>query len=229
MGICSGCHSGCCRSFAVPVTGADILVLMRKKELSFWDFACRWADPEGIIARNHAPQFYFRDDPQMPYVICLMHHESTQFAGTTCCSFLEEDAPTPEKPLGEGRCSIYHERPMACRAFPTRLSQSGTLAILYGTPRSSREGHEVYQLCSRDWEKEDIEPIRQLQDLVIAKFEMDFFRQLATSWNKQPGPWTLFPQFLEMVYANRLQYASEIRERIVLDELPATIPMRRAA
>src|SRR5690606_34649025 len=25
MGLCSGCHAGCCRSFAVPVSGADVL------------------------------------------------------------------------------------------------------------------------------------------------------------------------------------------------------------
>ena len=76
MGICEGCNSGCCRSFAVPITGADIVTIMNGQKVGFWDFVCRWADCDGIIARNHAPQFRFQDDPDTPYVICLMHRES---------------------------------------------------------------------------------------------------------------------------------------------------------
>lgn len=229
MGVCDGCHSGCCRSFAVPVTGADILTIMDQRELSFWDFVCRWADPQGIIARKHAPHFYFRDDPATPYVICLMHRDSKHFEGTTCCQFLEEDAPTPDKPRGEARCTIYHERPMACRVFPTKLHPGGELAILYDAPEYGREGHEVYKLCPRDWEKSDIDTVKQLQDLIVSRYEMLFFHQLADSWNRQPGSWLLFPDFLKLVYESRLQNASEVRERIVLADLPKTIPMRRAA
>lgn len=229
MGVCEGCHSGCCRSFAVPVTGADILTIMNGKGLSFWDFTCRWADPDGIIARKHAPHFHFKDDPATPYVICLIHRDSEHFAGTTRCQFLTEIAPTAETPRGQAHCGIYNERPMACRVFPTKLHPGGELAILYDAPAYGREGHEVYKLCPREWEKSDIDPVRQLQDLIVARYEMMFFQQMATSWNQQPGPWQLFPDFLKMVYENRLQYAHEVSERVVLEDLPQIIPMRRAA
>ena len=229
MGVCEGCHSGCCRSFAVPITGADILTIMQGQNLSFWDFVCRWADPEGIIALKHAPHFYFRDDPATPYVICLMHRESKQFSGTTRCQFLQEQAPTADNSRGTAQCGIYHERPMACRVFPTKLHSAGDLAILYDAPAYGRDGHEIYKLCPRDWEKSDIDPVRQLQDLIVARYEMQFFQQLADSWNRQPEPWQLFPDFLKLVYENRVQYADEEREQAVVDEPPQVIPMRRAA
>ncbi len=86
------CHAGCCRSFAVPVTGADILRIQREQQLSFWDFVCRWEDPESKIARNYAPHFHFADEPDTPFVVCLTHTASQSFPETSKCGFLVEDA-----------------------------------------------------------------------------------------------------------------------------------------
>ena len=61
MAPCQSCHAGCCRSFAVPITGADIVTIERRFGHSFWDFVCRWVDPEGKIARGRVPHFYFAD------------------------------------------------------------------------------------------------------------------------------------------------------------------------
>ena len=221
MSMCTGCHSGCCRSFAIPVTGADILRIETKLGLVFWDFVCRWADPEGRIARKHAPQFYFQDEPQTPFVICLTHEMSPIFEGTTRCKFLVENAPDDEHPMGTAHCGIYDARPGACRAYPTKLNPSEDLAIIYDVPETGRTGSPLYQLCPRPWEPADIDPIQGMQDLVTAKFEMDFFRSLAESWNANPGPWEVFPDFLRIVYAARV-----LRE----NKLPAmTLPMYPSA
>src|SRR5262249_9188123 len=175
------------------------------RKLSFWDFACRWADPHGSIALKYAPHFFFRDQPNTRFVISLVQEQSRVFPGTTRCKFLTEGAQSAEHPLGISQCGIYGERPAACRVFPTRFDHSGELAVIHDVPAAGREGgHPVYQLCPRAWKPEDLDPLQQVQDLVLAKFEMNFFFKLAAAWNERPGDWLLFPDFLQMVYAKRV-------------------------
>jgi Fe-S-cluster containining protein len=220
MNQCATCHAGCCRSFAVPVSGADILQIARAHQISFWDFVWRWADPHGLVARKYAPHFYFRDEPETPFTICLKPRESTSHPGTTCCTFLVEGAPTAERPLGISSCGIYDDRPSACRAFPTRLNQSGELAVLHDVPVTARPGgHEAYRLCERPWQPFELDPIRQVQALVVAQFEMKFFWKVAEGWNQNPGDWSAFPEFLELVYANRVCDAETAEQ---LDSTAAT-------
>jgi len=222
MNPCESCHAGCCRSFAVPVTGADILRIEQQLNLTFWDFACRWADPEGKIAQNYAPHFHFRDEPAVPFVICLLHADSQFLKGTTKCRFLTECAPDKEHPLGTARCGIYHQRPAACRAFPTKFNETGELAIIYPVPERGRGGNEpAYSLCPRPWEPADLNPIQTVQDLVVAKYEMNFFTQLAKLWNRDPRDWEVFPDFLRAVYSQR------VAVEVVEDEEPQHLPLRR--
>ena len=205
MSVCESCHAGCCRSFAVPVTGADVLRIERDLGLTFWQFACRWADPNGSIARKYAPHFHFADEPQTPFVICLQHAASQFLTGTTRCQFLTECAPDPEHPLGVARCGIYASRPAACRVFPTRLNETAELAIIYDVPPRGRVSDDpAYDLCPRQWEPADLDPLDTLQSLVVAKYEMAFFHQLAQMWNRAPRPWNLFPDFLRLAYAGRV-------------------------
>jgi Fe-S-cluster containining protein len=205
MSQCSTCHAGCCRSFAIPVTGADILTLMTQRGLSFWDFVCRWADPSGAIAQRFAPHFRFPDDPNTPYVICLSHTYSQNFPGTTMCRFLDEGEKTSEYPLGIAKCSVYLDRPMTCRAYPTQLNEAGDQAEFYPVPEYGRGNRTpAYKLCPGPWSTEDFDPIQQLQSLVVARYEMKFFHLLARSWNEQPGAWEVFPEFLQLVYSARI-------------------------
>ncbi|HUG92049.1 MAG TPA: YkgJ family cysteine cluster protein [Planctomycetaceae bacterium] len=205
MGPCETCHAGCCRSFAVPLTGADILRIERELRLDFWQFACRWADPHGKIARNHAPHFRFSDDPRTPFVVCLMHAESHFLDGTTKCRFLMECAPDESHSRGVARCGIYGSRPGACRAFPMALDDTGELVVLRDVPPRGRVGHDpAYELCPRPWEPADVDPLFAVQDLVVVAHEMSFFRRLAEVWNRRPQSWLVFPDFLRLVYANRV-------------------------
>ena len=215
---CVGCHAGCCRSFAVPVTGADVLRIERDLNLSFWDFGCRWADPEGKIARKYAPHFFFSDEPKTPFVICLRHEASATFPDTTKCRFLVETPPTAEKPLGQGSCGIHPSRPSACRAFPTKFNPTGELVVLHDVPARGRaQDHPAYTLCPRPWRPDEIDPLQAPQDLAVAKYEMDFFHSVAGLWNRVPRAFGLFPDFLRLVYGNRV-----LRE----PEAPAATPGR---
>jgi hypothetical protein len=103
------------------------------------------------------------------------------------------------------RCGIYHQRPAACRAFPTKLNETGELAIIHPVPERGRGGTDpAYELCPREWEPADLDPIGTVQDLVVAKYEMQFFSQLSKIWNRAPRDWELFPEFLHAVYAGRV-------------------------
>lgn len=205
MNICESCHGGCCRSFAVPLTGADIIRVERSLGLDFWDFVCRWTDPNGSIARKYAPHVRFSDDPHTDYVICLRHEESSYLRGTTKCRFLVECEPDQEHPLGTARCGIYAARPAACRAFPTKFNADSELAVIYDVPQRGREDSEpAYELCPRPWEPSDVDPITTYQELAVARAEMEFFKGVAQIWNRNPRSWQVFPEFLRLVYSNRI-------------------------
>lgn len=203
---CHSCHAGCCRAYAIPLTGADVLRLARSTRLSFWDFACRWADPEGIIAGDYAPHLRFADEPATLFVLCLLQEPSRVFADTGKCRFLEETLPDSDHPLGTGRCGVYEARPAACRVFPLRMQASSLLTVLGDVPAHGRpaDGGPAYQLCSRRWEPGDIDPVQGPQDVAAAKFEAEFFFQVAAAWNQRPGHWQAFPEFLQLVYEQRI-------------------------
>ncbi len=231
---CVGCHAGCCRSFAAPISGADIIRIENRLGLDFWDFVCRWADPTGRIAGNHAPHFRFEDDADTPFVIGLMHRDSAYLSGTTKCRFLVECPPDDEHPLGVARCGIYDTRPAVCRAFPGKLSDDGDLVVLSDISSHGRDDRQpVYQLCPKPWEPADVDPIQLTQDVILCRYEMAFFTQVAALWNRNLRPWSVFPDFLRMVYRERVvtQSALDALERqSATVKFPGTeTPQRRAA
>lgn len=224
MSPCESCHAGCCRSFAIPLTGADVIRIERGLNLEFPEFVCRWADPDGIIANNYAPHLFFEDEPETPFVLALMHHESVFFPGTTKCQFLVEGQPDAEHPNGEARCGIYDSRPAACRVFPVRFNDTCELAVINDVPERSRNGEsDVYDLCPRAWEPADIDPVNAIEHLVVARHEMQFFHRIAATWNQQARPWELFPTFLHMIYDNRVVRDDTGSSASQSDEEPDTI------
>ncbi len=222
MGMCENCHAGCCRSYAIPIIGADVIRLERESNLTFWEFACRWADPQGEIAGNYAPHFHFQDEPSTPFVICLKQVESKTLPGTQCCQFLQEGTPVTEQPLGVSRCGMYQGRPSACRVFPTKYDVENELPILHTIPQYGREEQNpAYKLCPRQWAKEDVDPIAVAHELMIARYEVGFFNRIAAAWNRSPKPWEKFPAFLRDVYANRISTQQEMEQ--AAEAAPQTI------
>jgi Fe-S-cluster containining protein len=226
MGICDSCHGGCCRAFAVPVTGADIIAIRRKLGLPFEEFVRRTPDPSGRISNGAVPHFSFNDSPDTPYVICLTHAPSVFHARSTKCRFLIESQPDEEFPLGRARCGIYGVRPSACRVFPTKFNATNDLAIVCDIPDRFRDNtNPAYTLCPRPWAPEDVDPIQAVQDLAVVTYELAFFRQVAELWNRAPASWSVFPQFLDIVYAKRV--GREVPAETTEDEGPVTLPFRK--
>lgn len=207
MSPCAGCHAGCCRSFAIPVTGADLLRIETDLGLGFAEVACRWEDRDGSIACGVMPHFFFQDEPRTPFAICLRHESSSIFQKTTKCRFLVETPRTDASPLGTASCGIYDSRPLPCRVYPTRLGASGLLAELHQVPahgRPDEPAETAYKMCARPWELAEIDPISSVQNLIVLQFEIDFFSQVAAVWNRARLEFELFPAFLFEIYQNRV-------------------------
>ncbi len=188
---CAGCQAGCCRSFAVPLTLGDIARIARATGLSFWDFVVRWDDSDGTIAKGQVPHFHFQDEPQTPFVIGLKHIDSQAFPGSTKCRFLNEAA--------DGACcGVYEHRPLACRLFPvTAVNDRLQIASIPEFGRASRE--PAYQLCSRQWNLNDINWDEKHSEFEHCRSEMSLLHLLAERWNRDPGEWLAFPAFLNAV------------------------------
>ena len=202
---CENCHAGCCRAFVVPLSGTDVLRL-EQTGLQFWDFAVRWADPDGQIAHRYAPHLFFEDTGDEPFVLGLMHEQSGVHPGTTRCRYLLESTPTAEAPLGRAACSLYDKRPAACRAFPMRMDASRELVQLEPLHAMGRpsDPQPAYRLCPRSWQPHEVDVVETPGQLAAADAEMQFFHKVAALWNRNRGPWEAFPTFLHLVYAGRV-------------------------
>ena len=204
---CAGCLSGCCRAFVVPLTGHDIVRIMADRKLSFWDFGCRYADPSGDISRGQAPHFHFDDEPETPFVVGLLQDQSTLFAGARKCRFLQETANDAAHPGGATSCTIYENRPMACRVFPTRLNERNAVAAM-AVPEYGRAGRDpAYRLCSRPWTLDDLDVAEARRNLQRVTEEMQQMHLLADRWNRSPRSWSVFPELIQMVFGDVRQTA----------------------
>lgn len=193
---CDGCHAGCCRAHAVPLTLSDIVRIAADRQLDFWNFVVRWADETGSIARGQVPHFHFDDEPQTPFVIGLMHTASDVYPGTTRCRFLQESVRDDGSVTGS--CGIYESRPLACRIFPAVQLPTGEIGVV-DIPESPTAVHEAFRLCPESWSVGDLSTDDARAQIEECRGEMELMSVLAERWNSNPGPWTLFPQFLTAV------------------------------
>lgn len=191
---CGSCNSGCCRNNAVPISGADLFRLVSEGGLDPWQFLCRWEDTSGLIGRGIAPQFYFEDAPGVPFVIGLLSAESEQSSGGRKCAFLAE---SPEgSSCGTSGCSVYEQRPAACRVFPFRWTDAGGIGLQSVT---SPSGAPV-TLCPTRWNITPEQAAQAADDLTELQSQMELFKSVAAVWNRNPGLWELFPEFILSVY-----------------------------
>ena len=73
----------------------------------------------------------------------------------------------------------------------------------------------IYNLCPEPWEPSHFDPVTSMEHLTTAAYEMRFFHKIATLWNRKPGPWHIFPDFLKIVYSERVMHG----ERVLDEEL----------
>jgi hypothetical protein len=105
------------------------------------------------------------------------------------------------------------------------MNRAGDLVVLCNVSSPPRDdAHPAYDLCPREWEVEELDPVRTLQDLVITKYEFAFFAEIARAWNQAPKSWKAFPEFLRLVYSNRILHESDVKLEEEDSEDAATVP-----
>ena len=220
MKVCKTCAAGCCRAFRVPVTGFDILRIMRTIDIDPF-FFCGVEEISGeklekILGKD--PLFLFTDSGEPKYYeIYMKFIFSKYYEHSHKCIFLQEwDAKEYGSQELEGiigRCGIYDCRPLTCRTYPSKIDKDQKLFMYdpyfeHTNPENKRWASLPYGLCPRPIEKEDFRfgVNEYIKNLLHANYEMEFFLELSEKWNKNPDISDKFIEFLEKEYEDRLPF-----------------------
>lgn len=213
MKICESCHSGCCRNYAVGLTGYDILNIAKTLNVDPVSFVqiIPVKDENDIEYKSkYAALFRFTDVEDTFYLFGMRMTESQLVQGTIKCHFLLEWYLNPHKPSLDSiiaRCGIYNCRPLTCSSFPYKLDTTEKFAnVLDLTSNNNKGVHPVYNVCSRKITRDDLPESSDgiLQDLVMRKYELEYFKDMAEYWNQKPGTIDEFLAFMKITYQNRV-------------------------
>jgi Fe-S-cluster containining protein len=123
---CAGCSASCCSEHDVEVNGFDLLRLMNGLGMP-WDAIVR------VEIQPHALFAGFRLDSGPQH-----HHFYLKRRESGACQFLLELSP-------HRRCGVHGLRPGACRLYPLRPNESGSVVGSHALcPPPQRE---LYQLA----------------------------------------------------------------------------------
>jgi len=211
MLICESCHSGCCRKYAVALTGYDILNISKTLKIDPLSFI-EISPVENIEYQStYTTLFKFTDEnSDIFYRFNLKMNESQLVPGTIKCQFLLEWHNDPSNPCIEGiiaKCGIYNCRPFVCTAYPAKfdITEKRGIIVNVGSKSESSE-HRIYNLCPEKITGEDIADSSDqiMKALIMRKYELEYFKNLADYWNQKPGSLSDFLIFMTNVYQNRV-------------------------
>ncbi len=224
MKVCKACAGGCCRAFNIPISGYDILKVMRTIDIDPY-FFCGVKEVTGENlekALGKDPLFLFTDSGEPRYYeIFLKRISSRYFKNTHKCIFLQEwDAKEYDSQELEGiigRCGIYDCRPLACRNYPAKIDKNKQLFMYDPYYEHTDPENECwkqrnpYGLCPRPIKKEDFRGgvNEYIKNLVHADYEFNFFMKVAGKWNQNPDISDKFVDFLAGEYQDRLPFINE--------------------
>jgi len=212
--ICSTCHGGCCRRYYIDLTGYDLINIQKALMMDFPVFTqiMRIDENEIDFYMKESVIFKFTDDGCKDYYrLCLKRVPSRYMQDSTQCMFLQEwnsEVLNNSEINGVmGRCGIYGCRPLICAIFPTKFDLSGHFGYSPDPTTSfEKKKNPAYNLCPRILQKDDFSDNSDitLKNLILQKFESDFFRAMSVHWNEEPKSINDLFAFIKKVYANRV-------------------------
>ncbi|OGI19562.1 MAG: hypothetical protein A2287_07630 [Candidatus Melainabacteria bacterium RIFOXYA12_FULL_32_12] len=214
MQICSNCHAGCCRKFNAHLTGYDILKIKRNLGLDYLYFVqiapVKEENIDKIIEQTALFKFTNLGNDEY-YTFHMKRVKSRYFPDSYKCMFLQEwDGEDFLLPVDKviSRCGIYESKPLTCSIFPSKLHDDGLIGVSGNPKNNNTTGNPAYDLCPRLLEEKDIEDFSDnaVQNLVLYKYEMDYFKSLAKVWNEYPSDFARFIAYLEAAYKNRILF-----------------------
>ena len=214
MIICSSCHAGCCRRFRIPLTGYDILKIRKTIGLNYLEFIQLLPVNEEDIEKKSksSPVFKFINIGEDRYYSLFLERTlSKYFPDSLKCMFLQEwngeDFLLPDYVGVKARCGIYNNRPLACSMYPAKWDDNGLTAIAKDPGKHLPEANNpAYYLCPVDLSQSDFMDNSDeiIKDLVLFRYEMDYYKAFADYWNQQEGDFGEFFPILEKMYQNRI-------------------------
>lgn len=218
MSVCVKCHAGCCRSLMLMITGYDALRIARDLALppeSFTQFV-PLGESQAEAMRGSWALIRFADSsgPLKDHVLTLKKVPSTLMPTTTRCTFLQEwpraqPDESSQHPGGRvaARCGIYGSRPIMCRTYPALFDPAEGPLVANRASMQAASGDDA--LCPQPWTAEMYapDPTGTVHDLVIERYEFEFFGAAVAAWNAEPRPRAEFFEFMMAVYTNRLRTA----------------------
>ena len=214
MQACNSCQAGCCRNFTVALTGFDLMNISKTLGVDLLSFIqmVPVIGEENIAYRSeHSALFKFSDAADDNFYLFGMRMVESQLVpGTIKCQFLQEWYLNIRKPSLEtiiSRCGIYNCRPLLCATYPTQFDSSEQHALIYNMdadPESVK--HKIYNLCREKFKPEEVLATSDdiIQKLVLRKYEVDYFKNLAASWNENPSTIDDFLNLMIKTYNNRV-------------------------
>lgn len=232
MSLCASCHGGCCRSLLLIITAWDALRLSRDLERSPESFTqfIPLGESQTEALQGLPAQIRFSDTqgPLQNHTLVLKKEPSQLLPGTHRCTFLlewpQENAdPEASHPGGRvtGRCGVYGSRPLMCRTYPALLDDNNQPVITYRRSMQAPQGEHA--LCPKPWTPEMFgnDPSATAHNLILERYEFDFFNAAVERWNETPRPRSEFFPFMTKEYQHRIRAAeaSELPEEIDLPSL----------
>ncbi|MEI7475134.1 MAG: YkgJ family cysteine cluster protein [bacterium] len=214
MQICKSCAGGCCRNYSVAITGYDILNISKTlgiDPISFIQIVEIEDEADFEYKSKHAALFKFTDAKKdVFYMFGMRMVESQLVQGTAKCQFLMEWYYNRNNPSIDqiiARCGIYNCRPLICSAFPSKFDSTENRGVVLNLSSiSESKEHPIYNLCSGTIAGEEVDRAADdiMKALILRKFELDYFKNLASYWNEKPGTITEFLVFMQNAYQDRV-------------------------
>ncbi|EKE04582.1 MAG: hypothetical protein ACD_20C00046G0003 [uncultured bacterium] len=216
MQICNDCHAGCCRKYNTHLTGYDILKIKKNLGMDYLYFLQLAPIKEENVEKTlkHTALFRFTNLGDGYFAFYMKRVKSRYFPDSHKCIFLQEwDGDDFLLPVDKviSRCGIYGIRPITCAIYPTKLHDDGLIGIAGNPDNDNASGNAAYDLCPRPLIEEDFAGCSgdDVQNLVLYKYEMNYFKSLSEVWNAEPGDFAKFIAYLEAAYKNRILFNEE--------------------
>lgn len=211
MKVCSSCHAGCCRRFHVPLTGYDILKIKQDLNLEYLDFLQLIPVSDEYLPIDSKTRAIFKFNnigANNNYVLYLRSINSRLIHNSDKCIFLQEwngeDFALPGFRGIKARCGIYNSRPLACTIYPAKLHENELIGVV--KVPNPEELNPAYHLCPADINGSDFSEDSNeiMKNLVLYKYEKNYFKFLAETWNQGEGDFGEFFEFLKAAYEKRI-------------------------
>jgi Fe-S-cluster containining protein len=159
---CASCGEKCCNRFAVPITGFDLVRMVRKLQCDPTEFAVL-DQAEYIQSAPHSAVFIFDKEGKMEERLLTLRRLKTNY-----CIFSRHS----------NGCAIWGYHPMACRAYPFAFKGKDAKG-------NDLIGYTRNLVCPRKWEKNEWQAARVRAILESMELELAGYNKIVREWNAE--------------------------------------------